>query len=68
MFNRFDTLLQSKSKESIELLNHIEGLFFALNRAELLWDDNNPNIKMKISFQSCLTFDSNSSKTYIDLL
>ena len=54
MFTRFSRLLQSEgTKEHADLLNIIEGLFFALNRAELLWDETDAS--SVISFDHCLT-------------
>jgi hypothetical protein len=40
LYARFDKLLQAEgTKDHAELINHIEGLFFALNTATLLWDE-----------------------------
>lgn len=43
IYTRFDRLLSSEgTKEHAELINVIEALSFALNSAQLLWDENNP--------------------------
>lgn len=42
IYTRFDRLLSSEgTKEHAELINAIEALSFALNSAQLLWDENN---------------------------
>ncbi len=51
LFARFNKSLQTEgTKVHAELLNHIEGLFFALNTASLLWDEEQSN--------SAITFDN----------
>lgn len=61
LFARFKKLLQAQgTKDSAELFNHLEGLFFALNRATLLWDEEQSN--SVITFENCLT--STNPKTY----
>lgn len=53
LFARFDKLLQADgTKDRVELINHIEGLSFALNRALLLWDEEQAN--SVITFENCL--------------
>lgn len=53
LFSRFDKKLQAEStKMRAELLNHIEGLFFALNSASLLWEEEQNN--KVITFDNCL--------------
>jgi hypothetical protein len=61
LYTRFDRLLQAEgTKDSIELFNQIEGLFFALNRALLLWDEEQSN--SAITFGNCLL--TPNPKTY----
>lgn len=65
LFARFDKLLQAEgTKGRAELINHIEGLFFALNTALLLWDEEKSD--MAITFDNCLF--TNSPKTYGSLI
>lgn len=53
LFARFRKLLEPDSpKEHAEFISSIEALHFALNRAELLWDEE--NLSSKISFGNCL--------------
>ncbi|EMK6863934.1 MULTISPECIES: hypothetical protein [Vibrio] len=53
IYTRFDRLLSSDStKEHAELINVIEALSFALNSAQLLWDENNTAIG--ITLTNCL--------------
>jgi len=53
IFTRFDKLLQAEgTKGRAELLGYIEGLFFALNRAELLWEEEKAS--SEIVFGNCL--------------
>lgn len=53
LYARFDKLLQAGStKEHLELISHIEGLNFALNRATLLWKESEPS--SVINFVNCL--------------
>jgi hypothetical protein len=53
LFARFDKLLQADgTKARAELINHIEGLFFALNNAILLWEEEVSS--SVISFENCL--------------
>jgi len=53
IFARFDRLLQAEgTKGRAELINHIEGLFFALNRALLLWDEEQST--SVITYENCL--------------
>lgn len=61
LYSRFDKLLQAEgTKGHAELLNHIEGLFFALNTAVLLWDEEQSN--SAITFENCLL--TPNPKTY----
>jgi len=65
LYARFDKLLQAEgTKGRAELLNHIEGLFFALNTAVLLWDEEQSN--SAITFENCLLMPN--PKTYGSLL
>lgn len=65
LYARFDKLLQAEgTKGRAELLNHIEGLFFALNTAVLLWDEEQSN--SAITFENCLL--TPNPKTYGSLL
>lgn len=53
LYARFDKLLQAGgTKDHLELISHIEGLNFALNRATLFWIENNPS--SVITFENCL--------------
>ncbi len=53
LFARFNKLLQADgTKDRVELINHIEGLSFALNRALLLWEEEQTN--SAITFEYCL--------------
>ena len=53
LFARFNKLLQADgTKGRAELINYIEGLFFALNTANLLWDEELST--SLISFSNCL--------------
>lgn len=53
LYSRFNKLLQAEdTKGRSELLNHIEGLFFALNTALLLWDEEKSD--SAITFENCL--------------
>jgi hypothetical protein len=53
LYARIDKLLQAEgTKDRAELLNHIEGLFFALNTATLLWDEEVSS--SAITFNNCL--------------
>jgi hypothetical protein len=61
LYARFDKLLHDEgTKDHAELLGHIEGLFFALNTASLLWDEKQKN--SAITFGNCLH--SSNPKTY----
>lgn len=61
LYARFNKLLQAEgTKDHAELLNHIEGLFFALNTALLLWDEEQSG--SAITFENCLL--SSNPKTY----
>lgn len=62
IYARFDRLLSQAdgTKDRAELLNHVEGLFFALNRALLLWEENESS--SVITFENCLI--SHNPKTY----
>ena len=54
LFARFDKSLQTAgTKEHAELISNIEALSFALNRAELLWDEEQPS--SVITFEHCLS-------------
>ncbi|MBS0497722.1 MAG: hypothetical protein JSR51_08770 [Proteobacteria bacterium] len=65
LFARFDKKLQAEgTKMRAELLNHIEGLFFALNSASLLWEEEQNN--KVITFDNCLL--NFSPKTYGSLI
>jgi hypothetical protein len=65
LYTRFNKLLQAEgTKGRVELLNHIEGLFFALNTASLLWDDE-PS-KGAITFENCLL--THNPKSYGNLI
>lgn len=53
LYARFIRLLQAGStKEHAELMSNIEALSFALNRAELLWDEEDSS--SVITFDNCL--------------
>lgn len=53
LFARFDKLLQADgTKDRVELVNHIEGLSFALNRALLRWEEEDAT--SVITFENCL--------------
>ena len=53
LFARFDKLLQADgTKDRAELVSYVEALFFALNRAELLWDERKSS--SIITFANCL--------------
>lgn len=53
IYTRFDRLLSAAdTKERSELINAIEALSFALNTAQLLWDEQNPSSVM--TFGNCL--------------
>jgi len=53
IYTRFDRLLSSEgTKENAELTNVIEALSFALNSAQLLWDENNSTTG--ITLTNCL--------------
>ena len=61
LYARFDKLLQADgTKDRAELLNHMEGLFFALNTASLLWDEEISS--SAITFNNCLL--SSNPKSY----
>jgi hypothetical protein len=65
LYARFDKLLQAEgTKGRAELLNHIEGLSFALNTASLLWDEEQSN--SAITFENCLL--TPNPKSYGSLL
>lgn len=65
LYARFNKLLQAEgTKGRIELLNHIEGLFFALNTASLLWDEEQSN--SAITYENCLI--KLNPKTYDSLI
>lgn len=54
LFARFNKLLQAEgTKGRAELINYIEGLFFALNTANLLWDEEIAT--SSIRFDNCLS-------------
>jgi len=53
LYARFNRLLQADgTKEHAELISNIEALSFALNRAELLWDEENSS--SVITLNNCL--------------
>lgn len=65
LYTRFGKLLQAEgTKGRAELLNHIEGLFFALNSALLLWDEEQSN--SAVTFENCLL--TPNPKTYGSLI
>ena len=65
LYARFDKLLQAAgTKGHAELISTIEALFFALNRAALLWDEADPT--SAITFENCLL--TPNPKTYGSLL
>ena len=65
LFARFDKLLQAAgTKDHAELISTIEALSFALNRAELLWDEADP--ASAITFENCLL--TPNPKTYGSLV
>ena len=65
LYARFNKSLQAEgTKGRAELLNHIEGLFFALNTALLLWDEEQSNSAIK--FENCLL--APNPKTYGSLI
>ncbi len=66
LYNRFDKLLQAAgTKDNAELLKHIEGLFFALNNATLLWDEGISSSALR--YDNCL-FNPAPNKTYGNLM
>lgn len=65
IFTRFDKLLQAAGmKEHAELISNIEALSFALNRALLLWDEEQSS--SAITFENCLL--TTNPKTYGSLV
>lgn len=65
IFTRFDKLLQAAgTKEHAELISNIEALSFALNRALLLWDEEQSS--SAINFENCLL--TPNPKTYGSLV
>lgn len=61
LYARFDKILQAAStKEHAELIANIEALSFALNRAELLWNEEQSS--SVITFENCLL--APNPKTY----
>lgn len=53
LFNRFNRVLQApETKDHAELVSTIEALSFALNRALLLWDEDDAG--SSITFENCL--------------
>ena len=65
LYARFNKLLQAdETKDRAELLNHLEGLFFALNTATLLWDEEVGS--SAIRFDNCLL--TPNPKTYGTLI
>lgn len=65
LYARFDKLLQAAgTKGHAELISTIEALSFALNRAELLWDE--ADAASAITFENCLL--TPNPKTYGNLV
>lgn len=65
LFARFDKLLQAAgTKDHAELISTIEALSFALNRAALLWDEDDAG--SAITFENCLL--TQNPKTYGSLV
>lgn len=65
LYARFNKLLQAEgTKNRAELINHIEGLFFAFNRTSLLWEEEQSNCP--INFENCLL--TPDPKTYGSLV
>jgi hypothetical protein len=53
IYTRFDRLLSAAdTKERAELINSVEALSFALNSAQLLWDEQSPSSVMTLG--NCL--------------
>jgi len=65
LYTRFDKLLQAAgTKEHAELISNIESLSFALNRALLLWNEDQTS--SVITFENCLK--KTNPKTYGSLV
>lgn len=65
IYTRFDrTLSAADTKDRAELVNTIEALFFALNNAQLLWDESNTS--SGITLNNCLL--TSNPKTYGSLV
>ena len=65
LFARFNKVLQADgTKGRADLVNHIEGLFFALNTAVLLWNEEQAN--SAITYANCLL--TSNPKTYGSLI
>jgi len=65
IYTRFDRVLSAAdTKDRAELINTIEALSFALNSAQLLWDEQNAS--SVITFTNCLL--SPNPKTYGSLV
>ena len=65
IYTRFDRLLSAAdTKERSELISAIEALSFALNSAQLLWDEQNPSSVM--TFANCLL--TSTPKSYGSLV
>jgi hypothetical protein len=65
IYTRFDRVLSAAdTKDRAELMNTIEALSFALNSAQLLWDEQNAS--SVITFTNCLL--SPNPKTYGSLV
>lgn len=65
LFARFNKVLQADgTKGRADLINHIEGLFFALNTAVLLWNEEQSN--SAITYANCLL--TSNPKTYGSLI
>ena len=65
IYTRFDRVLSAAdTKDRAELINTIEALSFALNSAQLLWDEQNAS--SVITFTNCLL--AHNPKTYGSLV
>jgi predicted metal-binding protein len=65
LFTRFKKILEDEgTKDHVELNSTIEALFFALNRALLRWEEDDP--ASAITFENCLLI--HKPKTYGSLL
>ncbi len=52
LYKQMDTLLGEQSKRGVAFLSHLESLFYALNTANLQWEDKGG--AQIVSFQNCM--------------